>query len=218
MRKVFKHHFVDYIDTYTESINGKRYYVLPDGRKFPSVTTVIGERLDKTGLQKWRDQVGDQVADQIKIQAANRGTDVHNIAEQYCLNNIKYTEGSMPFAINSFNKIKQILDENVNHILGLEIPLYSEQLNAAGRCDLIAGYNNIPSIIDFKTSKKNKKEEWIEGYFIQVTAYAMMFESMYGYKINKGVIIIAVDNSSTAQVFEFDIDSWKDRTTELFCS
>lgn len=152
------------------------------------------------------------------FQSASRGTDVHNIEEQYCLNNPSYTKGSMPFSIQSFNQIKQVLDSKVNHILGLEIPLYSEPLNAAGRCDLIAGYDKIPAIIDFKTSRKLKKPEWIEGYFIQVTAYSLMFKEMYKYNIKKGVIIIAVDNHTSAQVFEFNIDDWKERTIKLFCS
>lgn len=213
---MFKHRFLPHVEVSVDYDNNKRYYSLKDGRRFPSVTSIIGERLDKSGIEEWKKRVGEEEAKKVLVQASNRGTSVHSLAEQYCLNNKDYMKGAMPFAIESFKPIKKVLDEHVNNIIGIEIPLYSELLNAAGRCDGIALYDDIPAIIDFKTSRKLKKAEYIEAYFLQVTAYSIMFESMYDIKIPRGVIIISVDGQPEAQVFIFNTKEWRETTIDLF--
>ena len=215
MRKIFNHELVNEIDITTESIEGKRYYVLPDGRKFRSVTTVLSDALDKTALYEWRKRVGDSEANKISTQAARRGTAVHSIAERYVLNEDNYIKDAMPSSVDSFNSLKSILDSSVGTVYGVESPLYSVALNTAGRCDLIAEFNDTPSIIDFKTSRKLKKEEWIESYFLQTTVYSMMFEWMYKISIPQIAIMIAVDHEEP-QLFVKDRKQYIDRVLEIF--
>lgn len=215
MRKQFKHDLVNPFDMDTEMIDGKRFYVLPSGEKFKSVTTLLSERLDKSGIAKWRQSVGEEKANMIMTQASNRGTAVHNIAENYLLNNKDYAKGEMAFNLDTFNQLKSVLDEHVDDLMGIEIPLYSRTLQCAGRTDLVAHYDGIPTIVDFKTSKKFKKEEYIEGYLLQSTVYSMMFEYHYKVKIPQIAIIIAVDHEYP-QVFVRDRSLYVDRVIEVF--
>jgi len=206
------------VELTTENINGQRYYVLPDGvTKLKSVTTIIGERTDKTALLEWKKRVGEAEAQKITTQAARRGTAIHSIAERYVLNEENYYgEKEMPANIDSFKPIKQILDDHVDNVLGIEIPLYSKSLGCAGRTDLIAEYDGTLSVIDFKTSRKLKKAEWIENYFIQATCYAMMFEWIYRIAVPQIVIIITVDDEKTPQVFKLERSQYVNRVLELF--
>ena len=216
-RKIFKHNFVPEIDITTENIDGKRYYVLPDGSKFRSVTTVLSDKLDKTVLLEWRKKVGEEEARKISTQAARRGTAVHSIAERYVLNEDNHLRDAMPSSIDSFRSIQTLLDKHVDNILGVELPLYSVALNTAGRCDLIAEFDGVPSVIDFKTSRKLKREDWIESYFLQTTVYSMMFEWMYKISIPQIAIMIAVDHEEP-QLFVKDRKQYIDRVLEIFRS
>lgn len=199
----------------TVSIDGKRHYVLENGEKFKSVTTVLSEKLDKTGLFEWRKRVGEEEANRISTQAARRGTAIHKIAEKYILNEDNIYHKQMPVNIDLFKTVKEVIDLNVDNLLGVELPLFSRALKAAGRADLIAYYNGIPSVIDFKTSRKLKKEEWIESYFLQSTIYSMMFESLYKIKIPQIVIMIAVDDEKP-QVFIKDRGLYVNKVIEIF--
>ena len=218
MRKHFRHNFVPTVELTTETIDGQRHYVLPDGvTKLKSVTTIIGERTDKTALLEWKKRVGEEEAQKISVQAARRGTAIHSIAERYVLNEDNfYGEKEMPINVESFKPIKQILDDHVDNILGVEIPLYSKALGCAGRTDLIAEYDGTLSVIDFKTSKRMKKAEWIENYFIQATCYAMMFEWIYKIAVPQIVIVITVDDEKTPQVFKLERSQYVNRVLEIF--
>lgn len=202
-RKLFKHTLVPKIEVTTETVDGQRYYVLSDGiTKLKSVTSILGEKLNKTALLEWKKKVGEEAANRISTQAARRGTAVHNIAERYVLNEEQfYMKNEMPINIESFQPIRKVLDSNVDNILGVELPLCSKALGCAGRTDLVAEFDGIASIIDFKTSRKLKNEEWIENYFLQSTIYSMMFERMYSIKIPRIVIVISVDDEPAPQVF-----------------
>ncbi len=215
MRKMFKHNLVPEIDIETTTIDGKRYYVLPNGEKFRSVTTVLDGAMDKTALYEWRKKVGEEEANKISTQAARRGTAVHSIAERYVLNEENYLRGAMPSGIDAFKGVQTLLDNHVDNILGIELPLYSVALKTAGRCDLIAEFDGVPSVIDFKTSRKLKKEEWIESYFLQTTVYSMMFEWIYKIKIPQIAILIAVDHEPP-QVFVKERGQYVDRVLEIF--
>lgn len=217
-RKLFKHKLVETVELVTENIDGQRFYILPDGiTKLKSVTTIIGEKTDKSALFEWRKRVGEEEAKKISVQATRRGNSIHSIAERYVLNEEKYfKENEMPINIDSFNTIKPVLNEHVDNILGVEIPLYSKSLGCAGRTDLIAEYDDIQSIIDFKTSKKLKKVEWIENYFIQATCYSLMFDWMYKTLTPQIVVIIAVDHEITPQVFKLERSKFVNRVLEIF--
>jgi genome maintenance exonuclease 1 len=156
--------------------------------------------MKKDGIDQWRKRVGDEEADKIMRQAATRGTAVHQLAEDYLNNKPDWNKGAMPANLFSFNQIKPILDRHVNRIWYQEAPLYSDKLRTAGRVDCIAEYDGELSVIDFKTSRKPKKKEWIEGYFLQASFYAGAFYERTGLAAKKAVIIITVDGSDP-QVF-----------------
>ena len=217
MRKLFQHNFVQPIELNTQNINGQRHYVMPNGDAFKSVTTILGEKMDKTALLEWKARVGEEEAQRISTQAARRGTSIHSIAERYVLNEDNFYRNEMPSNVESFKALKEILDANVDNIYGVELPLFSRALRAAGRTDLVAQYNGVNSIIDFKTSRRLKKEEWITSYFYQSTVYSMMFEWMYKVPVPQIVIMISVDHEDP-QVFVKQRNQYVGEVLNLFDS
>ena len=137
----------------TETINGKRFYVTPEGKKYPSITTVLSGR-NKEGIVRWRESVGNDVANQIMRSAAKRGTAVHQLVEDYLNNTELSKQDVLPLAL--FTLLKPELD-NINNIVIQEGGLYSDKWGIAGRVDCIAEYQGKLSVIDFKTSTKEKK-------------------------------------------------------------
>ena len=176
----------------TESINRKRFYVTGEGNKYPSITTVLSGR-NNEGLIAWREKVGDDVANQIMRTAAKRGTAVHQLVEDYLSNSELSNQDVLPTAL--FTILKPELD-SINNIAMQEGALYSDKWGVAGRVDCIAEYNGILSVIDFKTSTKEKKEEWVENYFIQGSAYCEMYEERFGQEINQVVILIVTEDGA----------------------
>lgn len=218
-RKTFKHLLVPRAELTTETIEGQRFYSLPCGTLLKSVTTALSEKMDKTALLEWKAKVGEAEATRISVQAARRGTAVHNIAERYILNEeTYYGKNEMPINVESFKPIKKVLDDCVDNILGVELPLSSKALGVAGRTDLVAEYNGKTSIIDFKTSKRLKKAEWIESYFLQSTIYSMMFERMYSIAVPQIVIIITVDDEPVCQQFIMNRADFVNRALEVLSS
>ena len=179
-------------EIYTETIKGKRYYVTPEGNKYPSITTVLSGR-NKEGLVKWRQNVGNDVANQIMREAAKRGTAVHTLVENYLNNEELSKQDVLPVAL--FGMLKPELD-NINNIRIQEGGLYSDKLGVAGRVDCIAEYKGKISVIDFKTSTKEKKEEWVENYFIQGSAYCEMYEERFLQPIEQVVILIVTEDGA----------------------
>ena len=179
-------------EIHTETIKGKRFYVTPEGKKYPSITTVLSGR-NNEGLVRWRQSVGNDVANQIMRSAAKRGTAVHQLVEDY-LNNIELSKQDvLPVAL--FSILKPELD-NINNIRIQEGGLYSDRLGVAGRVDCIAEYKGKLSVIDFKTSTKEKKEEWVENYFIQGSAYCEMYEERFSQAIEQVVILIVTEDGA----------------------
>ena len=183
---------VELPDITTESIKGKRFYVTPEGNKYPSITTVLSDR-NKEGIIKWRESVGNDVANQVMRQAASRGTAVHTLIENYLNNEELSKQDVLPVAL--FVTIKSELD-NINNIRIQEGGLYSDKLGVAGRVDCIAEYKGKISVIDFKTSTKEKKEEWVENYFIQGSAYCEMYEERFLQPIEQVVILIVTEDGA----------------------
>lgn len=184
------------IELEDEFINGKRYYSTPNG-KFPSITSVLSS-FEKKGLLEWRKRVGEEEANRITRSAANKGTKLHTLCEKYLSNEEFDNKKIMPNILESFYSIKPFLNE-INNIHKLEVPLYSSRLKVAGRCDGIAEYKGILSVIDFKTSRKEKREEWIEDYFLQTTFYGMCYYEMTGIKIKQVVVLISVDDGESQE-------------------
>ena len=212
--RYFLHNFVEVPELKRTVINGVRHYETPAG-VFKSVTSILGEKLDKSGLEEWRKRVGEEAANKISTQAANRGTAIHELAEDYLLNKDDWKAGAMPVNLDTFLKIKPLLDSNIGSIYGIEVGLYSARLKAAGTGDLLAGYNGINSVLDFKTSRRIKDESHILGYFLQATIYSLMAEELTGLKFPQIVIIIAVDNEEP-QVFVKDRNLYVDLVNKMF--
>ena len=199
----------------TENIDGKRYYITPTGEKYPSVTSVTG-LLNRDGIKKWRKRVGEKTANKISTQAARHGTSAHQLFEDY-IRNDNFEEkfkGAMPTTQQAFISLEKELNQ-IGVVHGLESPLYSHNLQLAGRVDCIAEYDGKLSVIDFKTSAKPKKEEWIQNYFIQETAYAKMFEELTGETIHTIITMIAVGNGSSQLFIEQPSDRYVDQLQEL---
>lgn len=183
----------------TDESTGQRFYVTPNGVKLPSVTTVLSH-FKKKSLIEWRNRIGNAEADKVMHRASNRGTRFHNMMESYLRNEDHFLSGVMPDMKQAFLDMKDTLDL-IDNIRYIESPLYSEKLGVAGRTDCIAEFAGVPSIIDFKTSRNEKKEEWIDNYFEQGTAYALMYEELVGEPIDQIVILISVDFMEHPQVF-----------------
>ena len=157
-----------------ETIDGVRFYKVPDGDeliKLVSITSVTSHK-NKEFFAKWRKKVGVEKADKITKQATSRGTDMHTLSEHYLLN-VPELPKVQPLSEMLFKIAKPELNK-INNIHALESSLFSRYLGIAGTVDCIAEYNGELAIIDFKTSKKPKPEEWIEHYFVQCCAYACM--------------------------------------------
>ena len=175
---------------------GRRYFV--EGNAYPSVTTVIGE-MKKRSIMEWRRKVGEEEANAISKRATTRGNKCHKLAEDYLSNKPLDRYRDDVLSLGLFHQIRPYIDK-INNIHALEESLYSHTLKLAGRVDCIAEYDNELAIIDFKTSTKFKREEWIQDYFSQETAYAIMFQELTGLKVKQLVTIIAVE-TGTPQVF-----------------
>ena len=179
----------------TTTPEGRRYKIPGTDETYESITTALGKNPEKKkSLQEWRKRVGEEEADRISRIASHRGTRVHAVIEKYLEGNEYYDRGEMPNVIEMFNSIKSYLDTNIASVYMQEAFLFSHKYKLAGQVDCIANCDGFRCIIDFKTSSKPKKKEWIEDYFLQCAAYSYMFEEMYGDKIHHNIVLIAVEN------------------------
>ena len=179
------------------TIDGKRHYCLPDGSKVPSVTTILDRTKpaeDREALARWRRAVGEQRAQEITTEAANRGTRMHAYLEHYVLQTDMKPLPSNPFAHPSWFMAAEVILQglpNADEFWGTEVPLYYSGLYA-GTTDLVGTWKGRPAIMDFKQSNKVKKREYITDYFLQLAAYAAAHNEMHGTTIDTGVILMAV--------------------------
>ena len=215
---MFKHVPVELQPITATNKDGVRLYETPEGNKYPSITTVLSVR-NKQGLVEWRKRVGDEVANHISRTAAARGTKVHHMCEDY-LNNM---ESEWPEKFKEHKKnflpwclFKQLRNEalcHINDIYAQEAGLYSDKYKVAGRVDCVAEYKGTLSIIDFKTSTKEKNDVWNENYYIQGSAYAEMFGERTGIEISQ-VVILVVTEDGTVQEFIKDKQEYLNRLSE----
>ena len=203
--KNFNHVGSELQDLQTENINGKRHYVTPDGNQYISITSLLSN-LSKADIQKWRERVGEAEANKISTKASRQGTGVHNICESYIKNEYGFLDGRMPNEIDMFTSIQSLLDR-INNIHCVEGALYSDELELAGRTDLIAEFDNELAVIDYKTSRKKKTWEMCHAYFMQGAFYAHAYEERTGIPINNITIIMAVENEKPL-LFKETKDRW----------
>ena len=154
---------------------------------------------------KWRKRVGEAEANKISGRASSRGNKFHSMVECYLKNETVKFDDKNPLASFLFRTAKETLN-NIDNIHLLESPLFSDHLRVAGRVDCIAEYEGELAVIDFKTSTKPKKENWIENYFVQETAYAVMYYERCGVKVDKIVTLIATEEGSMQVIQKTDLD------------
>ena len=206
---MFEHVPVELTEMKTENRNGRREYKTPEGINLPSITTVLSI-LSRESIAKWRARVGHEEANRISHRASTRGTAVHAIVEKYINNEENFKDGYTPDIIS-----RTFIDLKETHfgysyrsrVYAQEAPLYSTHLGVAGRVDCIAEFDGRLSVIDFKTSMKPKRLDWIKNYFMQESAYAIMWEERTGRPITQLVTIISVDNHEP-QIFIEHRDNW----------
>lgn len=196
--------FIDHGFTKLKRIDSPagRMYETPTGKSYPSVTTVTGLHSQQS-IMEWRKKVGEEEANRISNRASGRGTRVHTYCEDYLLG--KHVVPDM-FDVDIFKSIVPHLDK-IDNIHALESPLYSHHLQVAGTVDCIAEYEGKLAIIDFKTSTKVKQRDWISGYFMQTSAYAVAFEELTGIPVGRMIIIMGVDNEKPL-IFNEKRDTW----------
>ncbi|MEK9696828.1 MAG: PD-(D/E)XK nuclease family protein [Candidatus Poseidoniales archaeon] len=213
---MFRNELVEVEEIQSVTTESGRVYETPDGRRYPSVTTVLGRRPEKLkSLLAWRKRVGEEQANRISTQASRRGTAVHTLMENYIIHGQEPDKKEMPTSLLSFRSLQKVIDENLEVVRGVEIGLYSHHLKLAGRCDLVGQWSGRNAIIDFKTSRKLKKEEWIEDYFLQCTAYSIMFEELTGIKTTGIVVLVAVDDYDMPQVFMKNRNQYTQKLLEI---
>ena len=200
----FNHETVELPPITAINKDGVRVYETPQGKYYPSITTILSIR-NKKSLMEWRKKVGDDVANYIARTAANRGTKVHHMCEDY-LNNFpvdwpdkwkEHEKKFLPFCL--FKQLENKVLQKIDNIRSQECALFSNKYRVAGRVDCIAEYDGKLSIIDFKTSTKERNDEWNENYYIQASAYAEMFEEQTGTPIEQIVILVVTEDGAVQE-------------------
>jgi len=192
------HNFLGDIELDCKTTESIRLYNLPNGNWVPSITSVTSF-YNRQIFAKWRERVGLEEANRITKKATARGTDFHQVCQDYLENKELNWDDYQLLTKHMFHHAKPYLDK-INNIHAIERTLYSEYLGLAGRVDCIAEYEGELAVIDFKTSEKIKPEEWIENYFVQETFYAAAYYELTG-KVVKKLITLMVTPSGEVKVF-----------------
>ena len=189
--------------------DGVRFYPIPGADKYyPSVTSITSFK-NAAFFKNWRKKIGETEANRITARATQRGTAFHSITEDYVkgdLNLDSYLENN-PLSVRMFQTARDTLNR-IDKIHCLETFLYSHYLGLAGRVDCIGEFDGELAVIDFKTSTKEKKESYIEHYFVQETAYAAMFLERSGIEVKKIVTLIATEEGSTQVFQKYNLDDY----------
>lgn len=197
----------DYTPINRETVEGKRLYATPDGKKVPSVTTILSATVPeekKRVLKEWRDRVGHEQAQKITTEAAARGTRMHTFLENYIKEGVLAEKPANPFSWASHAMAQTIITnglKNIDEYWGVEIPVYFPGIYA-GTTDLAGVHTGSEAIMDHKQSNQWKREDWIDDYKIQLAAYAEAHNEVHGTKINKGVVFMAVKPKMNEQTME----------------
>lgn len=192
-------------------VDGKRRYAAPGGAPVASVTTILSNTKDMSHLIAWKKRVGEQKAQEIVTEASGVGTRMHKYLEDY-IDTAEWPQpGSNPYAQQAHmmaTTIKVHAMDDVDEIWGSEVPLYVPNIYA-GTTDLVGVYKGNPCIMDFKQTNKPKKLEWVEDYFLQLTAYAIAHNEVHGTDIREGHIFMC---SRAGEYQQFDL--WPDEFAE----
>lgn len=196
-----------------DPITGKRVYQTPDGETTPSVTTILGATKDMTALNEWKKRVGVDKAKQITTEAAGVGTAMHANLERF-IAGLTRQPGNAPVHVQANAMADEIIKNGlskVNEVWAMEQSLYFPGLYS-GTTDLVGVYDGEPAVMDYKQTNKPKKEEWVEDYYLQLMAYILAHNEVYGTDIKRGVIFMCSRNCEYQQ-FELkpeDFNKWQD--------
>jgi genome maintenance exonuclease 1 len=206
-----------------DPITRKRVYLTPDGEKLPSVTTILSATKDMTALNEWKNRVGHAKAQQIVTEASGVGTAMHSNLERFLVG-MQRQPGNAPVHVQA-NKMANVIIEqglcDVDEVWAMEQSLYFPGLYS-GTTDLVAVYKGNPSVCDYKQTNRPKKEEWVDDYKIQLIAYIMAHNEVYGTDIKEGHVFMC---SRDLQYQQFDVwpadfnkyqDMWLSKVEEYY--
>lgn len=185
-------------DSLHVQIDGLRYHRTPLGC-LPGVTTVLSNTKsprDKAGLARWKRKVGEAEAERIKQAACDRGSALHQAIENYLQEKPLDLESCY---LPLFESVEPLLDQ-VQTIAHIEVPTY-HPLGYGGSPDLIAEYKGHLTVLDWKTASKPKQRSYIKDYILQVCAYIQSSNWLFGYEIERGLIVVAVEGEPKCQTF-----------------
>lgn len=208
----------NYVKLTRDESQGKRLYATPQGHRVPSVTTILDRTKPaeaRAALANWKKAVGEKKAQEIVTEAAGRGTRMHKYLEDYVKGEPLRETVTNPFAQQSLDMARIVIEKGfpkISEVWGSEVPLYFPELYA-GTTDCVGLHDGDEAILDFKQTNKPKKLEWIDDYFLQLTAYALAHNEVHGTNIRKGIILMC---SKDYQYQEFilepkDFDMWTNR-------
>ena len=196
-----------------DPVTRKRVYLTPDGESLPSVTTILSATKDMTHLNEWRDRIGHDKAAQITKEASGVGTAMHGNLERFVAGMQRHP-GNNPVHIQANSMADVIIAQGlskVSEVWAMEQSLYFPGL-FSGTTDLVGVHEDEPAVMDYKQTNKPKKAEWVEDYYLQLMAYILAHNEVYGTDIRKGVIFMC------SRAFEYqqftlepkDFNKWQD--------
>ena len=189
---------------------GRRTYAVGE-TKLPSVTTILSRTKDQAFLKRWRAKVGEAQAEVIKNVASKRGTSMHKFIEAFILG--KGYEDLTSLGQQAKTMAAKVIEKGLTPIdeyYGSEVTLYYPGLYA-GTTDLICRHNDMDTIVDFKQANQPKRKEWVDDYYMQIAAYAMAHDQIYGSSIEQGIIMVCTPDLYL-QEFRFqgvELRAWK---------
>ena len=177
---------------------GSRHYSV-NNENLPSVTTILKateSEEKKTKLAQWREKVGHKQAEIISREATNRGSSMHVYLEKFLLGklNMDLLGDNTREKMMADQIIENGLRNKLNEIWGCEATLYYPG-KYAGSADLLGIYENRQSIIDYKQGGKERKDEWNDDYYLQLAAYSLAHDEVYGSKITQGIILFCTKDN-----------------------
>ena len=184
-------------------VDGTRYYIIEDKQvSYPSITSVISW-VNRKKWAEWQQKVGLEEANRVRKHSTSRGTDLHKVFEVYLQNGDYQSlpEFKRPIIQMMFNSAKKDIDKRLNNIHLQEQTMYSHKICLAGTVDLVCEVDGELAIVDFKTSKAEKPEEWLEDYFVQLSAYWAMFSEATG-EAPKKLVVFLVGENGDVQIVE----------------
>jgi len=196
-----------------DPVTKKRVYLTPDGESLPSVTTILSATKDMTALNEWKKRVGEEKARQITTEAAGVGTAMHANLERF-IAGLQRQPGNNPVHVQANKMADVIIDKglrDVNEVWAMEQSLYFPGLYS-GTTDLVAVYKDNPSVCDYKQTNKPKKEEWVEDYKMQLVAYILAHNEVYGTDIREGHVFMCSRNCEYQQfdLWPSDFNKYQD--------